>query len=78
MPSIRVSDCRVSEATRNENKPDSCEVKRDKGRRKEKMTIVECPKMQAPTCELWAGNRIKCNRNGPSLVSTTICLHGFT
>jgi hypothetical protein len=35
IPSIRITDCRVSGATRNEDKPDSCEVKRDKGTRKE-------------------------------------------
>ena len=35
MSSTRVSDCHASGATRNENKPDSCEVKRDKGTRKE-------------------------------------------
>lgn len=75
MPSNHVSDCCASVATRNENKPDSCEVKRDKGRRKEKMTIVECPKMQAPTCELRVGIRIKRNRNERSRVSATICLH---
>ena len=31
MPSIRVSDRRASGATRNEDKPDPCEVKRNKG-----------------------------------------------
>ena len=35
MPSNRVSDYHASGATRNEDKPDPCEVKRDKGTRKE-------------------------------------------
>ena len=39
MSSIRVSDCRVSGATRNENKPDSCEVKQYK---KEYTSMNKC------------------------------------
>ena len=31
MPSNRVSDCRASVATRNEDKPDPCEVKQQRG-----------------------------------------------
>ena len=31
MPLIRVSDCRVSGATRNEDKPDPCKVKQQQG-----------------------------------------------
>ena len=34
MPSIRVSDCRASGATWNEDWPDSCEVKQQQGTRK--------------------------------------------
>ena len=37
MPSIRVSDCRVSGATRNEGWPDSPTVKRNEGMEKRKM-----------------------------------------
>ena len=36
MPSNRVSDCRASVATRNEDKPDPCEVKHKQGARKHK------------------------------------------
>lgn len=39
MPSIRVSDCSVSGATRNENKPDSPTVKQNEGNEKEKKTM---------------------------------------
>jgi hypothetical protein len=45
------------------------------GQKERKMTIVECPKMQAPMRELWGENRIKRNRNERSRVSATICLH---
>ena len=45
------------------------------GYEKGKMTSEVMPKMQAPICESQAEKRIKCNRNGPSLVSATICLH---
>ena len=34
MPSNRVSDCHASRATRNEDTPDSCDVKRNEGTRK--------------------------------------------
>ena len=37
MPSIRVSDCRVSGATRNEAKPEPPTVKRNEGMEKRKM-----------------------------------------
>ena len=37
MPSIRVGDCRVSGATRNEDWPDSPTVKRNEGMEKRKM-----------------------------------------
>ena len=42
MPSNRVSDCRTSEATRNEDRPDSPTVNRNKGmdRRKEVNTYI--------------------------------------
>lgn len=43
MPSNRVSDCRASEATRNEDRPDPCEVKFIRAQGKEnQMFCAEC------------------------------------
>ena len=78
MPSNRVSDCRASGATRNEGKPDPCEVKQQQGTMEQhKMTIVEISKLPPPMCELRVEKRIKRSENGRSLVSATIRLHLF-
>ena len=37
IPSIRITDCRVSGATQNEDKPDPCEVKHQQGTRNKEM-----------------------------------------
>ena len=78
MSSNRVSDYNASRATRNEDKPDFSDCETQQGREKGKMTAMKMPKMRAPMCELWTRNRIKYSKNGPSLVSATICLHCFT
>jgi len=74
MPSNRVSDYHASGATRNEDKPDSCEVKRDKGIRKENDNSGMSKNASSPS-ELWGENHMRRNRNERSRVSATICLH---
>ena len=64
-----------SDTERGQAQFSDCEPKR--GHKERNMTIVECPKMQAPARELWGENRMKRNRNARSCVSATICLHRF-
>lgn len=72
MPSIRITDCRVSGATRNEDWPDSCKVRRNEGMERCKMAKFQfnCPKCgrSVNADATWCGRDGECPYCGKGIV----------